>query len=63
MEKKSKEEIIGSIRMVLTPDQLMTFVSGLHKEQLDMIDLAVVQKEKQGFPEARAVIDHIRSLK
>jgi hypothetical protein len=63
MEKKSREEIIGSIRMVLTKDQLMTFVSGLHKEQLDMIDLAVEQKEKEGFPEASAVIDHIMGLK
>ena len=63
MEKKNKEEIIGSIRMVLTREQIMTFVSGLHKEQLDMIDLAVAQKERQGFPEANAVIDHIRSLK
>ena len=61
--KKSKEEIIGSIRMVLTPDQIMTFVSGLHKEQLDMIDLVVAQKEKHGFPEAMAVIKHIMEKK
>ena len=33
------------------------------KEQLDMIDLAVAQKEKQGFPEATAVIEHIKGLK
>ena len=63
MEKKNRDEIIGSIRMVLTPDQIMTFVSGLHKEQLDMIDLAVTQKEKQGFPEATAVIKHIMEKK
>lgn len=62
MEKKNREQIIGSVRMVLTPDQIMTFLGGLHTEQLDMIDLAVAQKEKQGFPEANAVIEHIKNL-
>lgn len=62
MEKKNREQIIGSIRMELTRDQIMTFVSGLHKEQLEMIDLAVAQKEKEGFLEANAVIDHIKNL-
>lgn len=63
MEKKNREQIIGSIKLQLTKEQIMTFVSGLHKEQLEMIDLAVTQKEEQGFPEANAVIDHIMSLK
>ena len=63
MEKKNKENIIMSIRQVLTKDQLMTFVSGLHKEQLDMIELVVASKEREGFPEANAVIRHIMEKK
>ena len=47
----------------MKPEDIMTFVSGLHVVQLDMIDCAVVKKEREGFPEARAVIDHIMSLK
>jgi hypothetical protein len=46
--------------MVLTKNQLMTFVGGLHEMQLKMIDDAVDLKEKDGFPEANAVIDYIR---
>ena len=46
--------------MVLTKDQLMTFVGGLHEMQFKMIDDAVELKEKDGFPEANAVIDSIR---
>ena len=52
-----------SIKMHLTPEQIMTFVSGLHKDQLDMIDLVVSQKEREGFPEANAVIKHIMEKK
>jgi hypothetical protein len=60
MEKK---DIIGSIRQVLTKDQIMSFVSGLHQTQQEMIELAVASKEKQGFPEATAVIKHIMERK
>jgi hypothetical protein len=44
-------------------EDIMTFVSGLHDVQMDMIETVVIAKEKQGFPEASAVIDHIRRLK
>jgi hypothetical protein len=47
----------------MKPEDVMTFVSGLHTVQLDMIDCAVIAKEKEGFPEAHAVIEHIMSLK
>ena len=40
--------------------ELMAFVGDLHKMQLEMIDAAVEIKEKEGFPEANAVIDYIR---
>ena len=47
----------------MKPEDVMTFVSGLHTVQLDMIDCAVIAKERQGFPEASAVIRHIMEKK
>ena len=59
----NKKDIIMSIRQVLTKDQIMSFVSGLHETQRQMIELTVASKEKQGFPEASAVIKHIMEKK
>ena len=61
--KKSKEEIIGSIRMVLNRDQIMTFVAGLHETQEALIEATVASREAQGFPEATAVLKHIMEMK
>jgi hypothetical protein len=61
MEKK--KDIIMSIRQVLTKDQIMTFVSGLHQTQQEMIELAMAAKEREGFPEASAVIRYIMEKK
>ena len=47
----------------MKPEDVMTFVSGLHTVQLDMIDCAVAKKEREGFPEATAVLKHIMELK
>ena len=52
-----------SIRYTMNPDQIFTFVSGLHDIQLDMIDELVARKEKEGFPEATVVIKHIMEKK
>jgi hypothetical protein len=57
-----KKDIIQSIKMTLTRDQIMTFVAGLHQTQQEMIELAVASKERQGFPEATTVINHICNL-
>ena len=58
-----KKDVITSLRQVLTRDQIMTFVSGLHETQRQMIELTITAKEKQGFPEASAVIKHIMEKK
>jgi hypothetical protein len=58
-----KKDVITSLRQVLTKDQIMSFVSGLHETQRQMIELTVAAKEKQGFPEASAVIKHIMEKK
>ena len=58
-----KKDVIMSLRQVLTKDQIMSFVSGLHETQRQMIELTVAAKEKQGFPEASAVIRHIMEKK
>jgi hypothetical protein len=42
---------------------IMTFVNGLHDVQMDMIETVVMRKEREGFPEANIVINHIRNLK
>lgn len=57
MEKK-----LYNIRYTMKKEDIMTFVSGLHTMQADMIEEAVAVKEKQGFPEAMAVIKHIQLL-
>jgi hypothetical protein len=58
-----KKDIIMSIRQVLTKDQIMTFVAGLQQTQQEMIELVVASKEREGFPEANAVIRHIMDKK
>jgi len=63
MEKKNHQDIIGSIRMILTRDQIMTFVGGLHETQNELIEAMVASRERQGFPEATAVIKHIMEKK
>ena len=52
-----------NIKMTLRPEDVMTFVSGLHDIQMDMIETVVIKKEREGFPEATAVIKHIMEKK
>jgi hypothetical protein len=64
MEKKRamSNDRFNVFRYTMKPEDIMTFVSGLHEVQADMIECAVVKKEREGFPEANIVIDHIRNL-
>jgi hypothetical protein len=59
MEKKP----LFNIRYTMKKEDIMTFVSGLHEVQADMIECAVIKKEKEGFPEAIAVLKHIMEKK
>jgi hypothetical protein len=59
MEKKS----LFNIRYTMKKEDIMTFVSGLHEVQADMIECVVVKKEREGFPEASAVINYIMEKK
>lgn len=59
MEKKQQYKITYT----LSKEDIMTFVSGLHEVQQDMIEAVVESKSRQGFPEANAVIEHIKGLK
>ena len=52
-----------NIKMTLKREDIMTFVSGLHETQWELIEAVVGSRERQGFPEATAVINHIRALK
>lgn len=60
--KDTKNKLLYSIRYTLPRKDIMTFASGLHDIQADMIEEVVAQKEREGFPEATAVINHIRAL-
>ena len=51
-KKIDPKEFYNSIRMTLNKKDLMTFVSGLHQVQEEMIEELVRRKEAQGFPEA-----------
>ena len=59
MEKKN----LFSIRYTMKKEDIMTFVSGLHDIQMDMIETVVISKEREGFPEANLVIKHIMEKK
>jgi hypothetical protein len=58
-----KKHTIASIKATLSRDQIMTFVSGLHETQMQLIEAVVASRERQGFPEASAVIRHIMERK
>ena len=58
-----KRQILGNIKMTLTRDQIMTFVGGLHETQMELIEAVVSSRERQGFPEATAVIKKIMEMK
>ena len=49
-----------SIRYTLKPKDIMTFVSGLHEIQADMIEEVV---EKSGYKDAKEVLKHIMEKK
>ncbi len=58
-----KKYTIANIKMTLTRDQIMTFVGGLHETQMELIEAMVGSRERQGFPEATAVIKSIMERK
>lgn len=60
MEPNKKHTVL---RMTLTPDQISSFVAELHQIQEDMIESVVASKGRRGFPEAMAIINHVKSLK
>lgn len=61
--EKARSESQYKISYKMKPEDIMTFVSGLHTVQMDMIETTVAMKEKQGFPEAMAVIKHVMEKK
>ena len=54
---------LGSIRYTLKREDIMTFISGLHELQEDLIEASVRLKEAEGFIEANNVIEYIKGLK
>jgi len=58
-----KHQRLYNIKQTLSRDQIMTFVSGLHQTQMELIEAVVASREKQGFPEATAAIRRIMEMK
>lgn len=52
-----------TIRYTMKPQDLDAFLNGLHQMQMDMIETVVDSKQRQGFPEAQAVLRHIMEKK
>jgi hypothetical protein len=48
------------IQFYMRKEDIMTFVSGLHEIQMEMIDEAV---EKSGYKDAKEVIERIKEMK
>ena len=61
--ENAKAQSQYKISYKMKPEDIMTFVSGLHQVQQDMIETTVAMKEKQGFPEASAVIKRIMEMR
>jgi hypothetical protein len=61
--EKARSESQYKISYKMKPEDIMTFVSGLHQVQADMIETTVAMREKQGFPEATDVLRHIMEKK
>lgn len=59
MEPKKPNPRLNALRIVMRKEDLMTFISGLHEIQMDMIDEAVEQSD---WREAKEIINHIRNL-
>lgn len=51
-----RKQNLYSIRYTMKPEDIMTFVSGLHEIQEQMIEDAV---EKSGYKDAQVVLNHI----
>lgn len=62
VDPDKKKNMLYSIKYTMPRDQIMTFVNGLHDMQMDMIEELVKRSERKGFPEAKELIEHVRSL-
>jgi len=58
MDKKP----LYTIRYTMKREDLMTFVSGLHDIQADMIEELVQAEEAKGFPQVQPILAHIMSM-
>ena len=51
------------VRQTISREQIVDFINELHRVQHDMIEMLVASKERQGFPEATTLINHIQGLR
>lgn len=48
-----------NIRYTMKKEDIMSFVSGLHDMQADMINEAVAIEERKGFPQVKELLSNI----
>jgi hypothetical protein len=58
MEYSKEPKKIMGLKYIMKRKDIMTFVSGLHDMQADMIEELVRREERKGFPQA---MDALRS--
>jgi hypothetical protein len=58
MESKKN---LYSVRYILKRDQIQSFVNDLHSMQFDFLEIAVSNKERQGFPEVVELLNAIKN--
>ena len=56
----SEKDIIASIKMTLSKDQIATFVNGLHEVQEAMLEELVKRAEAKGFPDVQEIIKRVK---
>jgi len=56
MEYSKEPKKIMGLKYVMKRQDIMTFVSGLHDLQADMIEELVKREERKGFPQVQEVL-------
>jgi hypothetical protein len=60
MEYSKEPKKIMGLKYVMKRKDIMTFVSGLHDMQADMIEELVKREERKGFPQVQEVLKTVK---
>jgi hypothetical protein len=60
MEYSKEPKKIMGLKYIMKRKDIMTFVSGLHNMQADMIEELVRREEAKGFPQVQEVLTAVK---